>query len=141
MVVLQIVVRIFVFLQLVVHTFELLRQRHRAVVYRIDRANFYTLDVLLHHVEEESGHVHKRSHRVHTRGFLHQPCASLVASNRLVPQPVLPPSVREISATSTHAARPRPRTQPPHPRTQLLLHQPCAILSASSRIILSLASD
>ena len=48
-----------------------------------------------------------------------------------IPHLVLPPSVRVILATSTHAARPRPRTQPPRPRTQLSSHQPVQIFSAS----------
>ena len=34
-----------------------------------------------------------------------------------VPHLVLPPSVKVIPATSSHAVLPRPRTQPPRPRT------------------------
>ena len=48
-----------------------------------------------------------------------------------IPHLVLPPPVRVILVTSTHAARPRPRTQPPRPRTQLSSHQPVQIFSAS----------
>ena len=93
MVVLQFVVKIFVFLQLVVHTFELILWRPRvasftplksyaSVLVRLCTASIklisLKIDVLLHHVEEEFVWV------------------SLIM--------VLPHSVRVIPAASTYAA-------------------------------------
>ena len=110
MVVLPLVVKIFVFLRLVVYTFELVL----SVIVRFCTAPIVPIALYItsSFTEEESGRVHIRSHRVLTRGFLHQLlCKFLVALNRLVPHPVLPPSVRDPNhvyarspATSTYAA-------------------------------------
>ena len=65
----------------------------------------------------DPSHVYARSPRGLTRGFLHQPCAriySRIASTCPSSGP----------ATFCEGSQPRPRTQPPRPRTQLSLHQP-----------------
>ena len=74
--------------------------------------------------EKGPGHVHIRSHRVLTRGFLHQPCASLYS--RI--ESTCPSSG---PATFCKGSQPRLRTQPGRVHARSFRTNLCNFLSAS----------
>ena len=74
--------------------------------------------------EKGPGHVHIRSHRVLTRGFLHQPCASLYS--RI--ESTCPSSG---PATFCEGSQPRLRTQPGRVHARSFRTNLCNFLSAS----------